>query len=68
MRRLLSLFKFCFALPVFLAIDLVGYIREQEGWGERISAAFVMLPGYAISTLLWLMVWALALAEVFDFG
>lgn len=68
MRRLLNLLKFCFALPIVGAIDLISYVREQEGWVERISAAFVMLPGYAISTLFWLMFWALALAELFDLG
>jgi hypothetical protein len=68
MRRLSDILKFCFAWPIVSAIDLISYIREQEGWVERISAAFVMLPGYAISTLFWLMFWALALAEVFDLG
>jgi hypothetical protein len=68
MRRLLNLFKFCFALPIVGAIDLITYVREQEGWVERTSAAFVMLPGYVISTLFWLMIWALALAELFDLG
>ena len=68
MRRLSDILKFCFALPIVGAINLISYIREQEGWLERISAAFVMLPGYVISTLFWLMIWALALAELFDLG
>jgi hypothetical protein len=68
MRRLSGILKFCFAWPIVHAIDMISYIRAQEGWAERISAALVMLPGYVISTLFWLLVWALALAEVFDFG
>jgi hypothetical protein len=40
----------------------------EEGWFERLGVAVAMLPDYVISTLFWLMVWALALAEVFDLG
>jgi hypothetical protein len=68
MRRLLNVLKFCFALPIVHAIDLISNIRQQDGWLDRLGLAFAMLPGYVISTLFWLMVWALALAEVFDFG
>jgi hypothetical protein len=68
MRRLLNLFKFCFALPIFLAIDLICYLRQQDGWFEKLGLAVAVLPGYVISTLFWLMVWALALAELFDLG
>jgi hypothetical protein len=68
MRRLSNLLKFCFALPIFFAIDLIFNVRQQEGWFERLGLAVAMLPGYVISTLFWLMVWALALAELFDLG
>jgi hypothetical protein len=68
MRRLSNVLKFCLALPIFYALDLISYVRQQEGWFERLGMAFAMLPGYVISTLFWLMVWALALAEVFDLG
>ncbi len=68
MRRLSDILKFCFAWPIVHAIDMISYVREQEGWVERMSAALVMLPGYVISTLFWLMIWALTLAELFDLG
>jgi hypothetical protein len=68
MRRLSNVLKLCLALPIFYALDLISYVRQQEGWFERLGVAVAMLPGYVISTLFWLMVWALALAEVFDLG
>jgi hypothetical protein len=68
MRRLSNLVKLCFALPIFFAIDLISHVRQQEGWFEKLGLAVAMLPGYVISTLFWLTVWALALAELFDLG
>jgi hypothetical protein len=66
MRRLSNLLKFCFALPIFFAIALISNVRQQDGWFEKLGLAVTMLPGYVISALLWLMVWAFALAEIFD--
>ena len=54
MRRLLHALKFCFALPIFIAIDLISHVRQQEGWFEKLGLAFAMLPGYVISILFWL--------------
>jgi hypothetical protein len=68
MRRLLNVLKFCFALPIFFAINLISNVRQQEGWFEKLGLAFAMLPGYVISTLFWLTFWALALGELFDLG
>ena len=68
MRRLSNLLKLCFALPIFFAIDLISNVRQQEGWFEKLGLTFAMLPGYVISSSFWLMVWALALAELFDLG
>jgi len=68
MRRLLNVLKIGLALPIFFAITLISNVRQQEGWFEKLGWAATMLPGYVISTLLWLMFWAFALAEVFDLG
>jgi len=68
MRRLLNVLKFGLALPIVFAITLISNVRQQEGWFEKLGLAVTMLPGYVISTLFWLMFWAFALAELFDFG
>jgi hypothetical protein len=68
MRRLLNLLKYCFALPIFLAVALICNVRQQEGWFEKLGLAVTMLPGYVISTLFWLTFWAFALVELFDLG
>jgi hypothetical protein len=61
MQRLSTLLKFCFALPVYQAINLVAYAKEQRGWAERLGVCIAMLPIFVISTSCRLAVWAIVL-------